>query len=232
MSGAVPPAGEGRIVVIGRGSNVWHRLRERPSLQWVNRLAIGHSEIGDTSFMATDVVWILAYSRRASENRAMFELLSASNIGRCIYVSTATANVVDITSCYNYPSVKARAECDARELLNAQVVRIGLVYHQPSELPPGNNAATSLDELSEAIAGTLGSHAPPRTNLFRSVTRPFPSLRDRALFEAYGRLIRRFRRRPCLLRPVDIILRAAGIRWYGYLYLSNWLWFGQSARSH
>jgi hypothetical protein len=60
--------------------------------------------------------------------------------------------------------------------------------------------------------------------LFEMIDRPFGSGAERALYRAYGSLQWRVRRWPCVLRPLDFTLRALGIRWYGYVNLSNRLW--------
>jgi hypothetical protein len=61
-------------------------------------------------------------------------------------------------------------------------------------------------------------------HLFKMVSRDFGSGFERTLFLIYGHVQWLLRRFPCALRPVDLVLRALGYRWYGYLLLSNRLW--------
>ena len=122
------PTDGARVVVIGRNSTVWKRLREHPALAAANVVAIGHGEVAATEFKATDAVWIFSYSRDADENRALMELLRAKGAASYHYLSTATVNVAALTGCYSYPRAKAEAERDAIRILNAEIVRVGVVY--------------------------------------------------------------------------------------------------------
>lgn len=219
-----------RIVVIGRNSIVWKRLqRVSPAAAGANVLALGHAEVAAAELSADDVVWILSYSRDADENRRLFETLRSKGAGSYRYVSTATANVAEVTRCFGYPRAKADAEDDARRILDAEIVRIGVVYEAPGELPAGRSAATSLDEIAAAMFAGPPGVAGGYRNLFTIVDRPFRSGVERALFGLYGALLSATGRFPCLLRPVDLLLRLLGMRWYGYLYLSNRLWLRDRA---
>jgi hypothetical protein len=64
--------------------------------------------------------------------------------------------------------------------------------------------------------------------LFDIVSRAFSGTTEAAIHRAYGLLLRACGAWPCLLRPLDALLRALGIRWYGYVYLSNRLWTAKS----
>lgn len=209
-----------RVVVIGRNSAVWKRLREHASSWTESALAIGHSEVADAPISYQDKVWILSYSRDAEDNRALLARLKEKGAASYHYVSTATANVAELTRCFGYPRAKAEAEADARRLLNAEIVRVGIVYGDESELPGGCNAATSLGEIATAMFGLPQAPA-ARRDLFRMIDRPFRSGVESMLYRGYGALLEASGAFPCLLRPLDLLLRAAGMRWYGYLYLSN-----------
>ena len=63
-----------------------------------------------------------------------------------------------------------------------------------------------------------------RMMLFKLVERPFGSRFERAVFASYSRAMALFSWKPCLLRPLDLVLRGMGYRWYGYVFLSNRLW--------
>ena len=49
------------------------------------------------------------------------------------------------------------------------------------------------------------------------------------LYRLYGRLQALCGSRPCLLRPLDLLLRGLGMRWYGYTHLSNRLWTSKTS---
>ena len=104
-------------------------------------------------------------------------------------------------------------------------LRLGIVHKEESELPGGQNLATSERQIAEFL---LRPHFPSTTdgliNLFDLVDRPFRNSLEARLHRVYGTTLWAVRRFPCVLRPLDMVLRALGIRWYGYVQLSNHLW--------
>jgi hypothetical protein len=215
-----------REVIVGKNSTVWRELARRPDIVAKFQVALGHNDLHSARFLPTDRLWIFAYSRKADENAALIERLAHAGAAEYVYVSSATTNVVPKTRCYNYPMVKLLAEDLARERLNARVLTIGVVFGRLSELPGGATIATSYDELANFMLapqwpGSLGQ--PVR--LFTPCERPFKSKAEEIAFRLYGYAMRVLRRWPCVLRPVDFVLRGMGYRWYGYLYLSNKTWF-------
>jgi hypothetical protein len=217
-------SGAPRLVVIGRNSVLWSRIADRVLTQHPDSLAVGHRDVAaGLQLSADDCVWIFSYAPDADANRQLFERLKRLGAGHYVYLSTATANIAADTSCYRYPRVKREAERDAAQTLDAAIVRIGLIYDDPAELPAGTSAATRLDDL---IAAMVQPDCPPQEGgrvvpLYRLVERPFGSSIERAAFAAYGALLRLSGPYPCLLRPIDLLLRSIGWRWYGYLRLSN-----------
>lgn len=211
----------GRTIVVGKNSRVWRSLSDDPRLTAC--IAIGHADVADFVFSETDQVWILSYSRDMTQNRALFAALAQAGAQRCVYVSTATANVDVVTQCYEYPRVKRACEQLSRSENGARIVSIGVVYQRPADLPAGTTMATSLDQLAEAIATPVGADD-DQINLFEPITRPFGSDAEQLVYRFYGIVQKLAGGWPCLLRPFDFALRTVGWRWYGYLYLSNRLW--------
>ncbi len=206
-------------MIIGRNAKIWAQLATYPALQ--GAIALGHKDVASFEGAPGDVVWILSYAREPAQNSALFETLKERLAAgtRVVYVSTATANVAQMTGCYTYPRVKRLAEEDATKILDARIVRIGLVHETPEELPAGHSAVTSVAQLAEAMAAPPSQEALLR--LYEMQSRPFGSGLESTAYSVYGALQRLVGRHPCLLRPVDVLLRALGWRWYGYLYLSN-----------
>lgn len=217
------PAGSGRNIVLGKNSAVWRSLCTDPRLA-SGFVAIGHAELNSFAFTPGDRVWVLAYARDFEANRAMFDRLSAAAGITVVYVSTATANIDAVTNCYQYPRIKRQCEVLSRSMLNARIVTIGVVYGDKTELPGGTTIATSLGEIADFMVRPRFADDPDAaTLLFSPINRPFSGPLERTAHASYGWLQRRVGW-PCLLRPIDIVLRALGWRWYGYLYLSNRLW--------
>jgi hypothetical protein len=211
-----------REIVVGRNSAVWTALAEDEGFS--RRFhSLGHKDVADYSFRTDDRVWILSYSRNSRENQELLDLLRRSGVRNAIYVSTATTNVVARTQCYEYPSTKLEAERCARSLVGAKILTIGLVFKSEAELPAGIVMATHLESLRQFMRQPI-FEKDQTVRLFKPVQRPFSGTLERQVYGIYGLAIRICGRWPCLLRPVDLVLRALGWRWYGYLFLSNKLW--------
>lgn len=212
-----------RLVVVGKNSALWSRISERVLAQRPDSLAVGHGDLDGLKLTSEDLVWIFSYAPSEEANRQLFEKIASLGSGGQVYLSTATANMADRTTCYRYPRVKAQSERDARRILGARVVRIGLIHDDPAELPAGTAAATRLADLIAAMIDLRlaedGGREP--INLHQLIDRPFSGPIESAVYHGYGRLLRLAGSWPCLLRPLDLLLRSVGWRWYGYFRLSN-----------
>jgi hypothetical protein len=214
-----------RDVVVGHNSKVWRAVAKSPGVVDRFRTTISHRDLSRFEFGASDRVWVFSYSRSSAENSALLATLAEAAVSEVIYVSSAATIVVQQTDCYMYPRVKRAAEMEAQQQLGAFVLTLGLVYSCMEELPAGVNAATSYAELAEFLLSPSWSQdGGRRMNLFRLIDRPFSGPLERALFSWYRRLVDLFPHRPCLLRPLDMVLRTFGYNWYGYVHLSNRLW--------
>jgi hypothetical protein len=218
------PFGECREVVVGRNSKVWHRLSASKSIRDRFKLAIGHRDVGRFIFTPADRVWIFSYSRSPSENAELLRNILDAGINEIVYVSSATTNVAAISRCYEYPRVKRMAECDVEKIGIARIVALGVVYGELSELPQGSTVVTSLLDLERFLLHPTWNDSDRRVNLFRLIEMPFAGRIESLIYTAYGSALWRLRKFPCLLRPIDVVLRAFGIKWYGYVYLSSRLW--------
>lgn len=221
----VEPVFTQRLIVLGRNSKVWASLNKSPLLANIPIVAIGHAELPHFAFRSGDKVWVFSYSHSVNENRLLLETLARQQNISITYISSASTNVTTITRCYNYPTVKQQAQEDAVRLCAARIINIGWFYSNVTELPAGRTAATSVDELALTMQSPNNATTGHIVNLFSLVDRPFESQLEKVLYQLYGILLKGSGRYPCLLRPVDLILRMVGMRWYGYLYLSNSLWF-------
>lgn len=214
-----------REVVIGRNSKVWKAAAANPAVVKRFSVAIGHLDVPQFGFQPNDRVWVLSYSRRAEDNSRMLATIQAAGVREVVYVSSATTIVNRLTPCYEYPRIKQQAEEEARIRLNARILVLGLVVERFDELPSGANAATLQSWIDDFL---LAPHWPhdegTRMRLFEIVSRACLRAWEARLQRAYCSLQWSVRRWPCVLRPLDYLLRAMGIRWYGYINLSNRLW--------
>lgn len=214
-----------RDVFVGHHSKVWHALSRRMAPVGLTPVAIGHRDISTFPFTGSDRVWVLSYSRIPAENSKLLQQLRQTGARQIVYVTSSSTIIDAITSCYEYPRVKRRAELEALEVPAAKVLTIGMLYDDPAKLPGGANVATSYDELAAFVAKPQWPDGGGRRkHLMHIVQRPFGRPVEHWAYVHYGRLQRLAGARPCILRPLDLLLRALGVRWYGYVYLSNSLW--------
>jgi hypothetical protein len=214
-----------REVVIGCNSKVWRAVVANERIARSFAIALSHRQVGEFPFAPGDRVWVFSYSRVPRENAELLAVLEAARVREVVYVSTATTIVTRLTKCYEYPRVKQLAEEQARGRLSARILTLGLVVTHVGELPSGHNAMTLQSAIEEFM---LAPHWPhdggARMNLFDMVAVPFGTAWEAGLYRVYDRLQWALRHWPCILRPFDLVLRAVGIRWYGYVNLSNRLW--------
>lgn len=214
-----------RNVVVGKNSKVWLALVASGLTERWLALAIGHQEVRDFKFLPGDRVWLLSYSPIEAGNAQIIDRIQAAHVEMLVYVSSSSAVVAESTNCYAYPRTKLAAERYAAQFENARILTLGLVYENPTELPAGDNVATSIEALAKFLLSPLWEHGKAgRHLLFKQNSRPFSNEVERFFYRAYGVVIYSFRRYPCLLRPLDLLLRCLGYRWYGYTYLSNRIW--------
>ena len=214
-----------REVVLGRNAKVWQTLSADRRIGAVFAHAIGHADLAGFAFTPDDRVWVLSYSRDPAENAALLNQLGRAGVAEVVYVSSSSCIVAAQTGCYEYPRVKLAAELQALALQGGKVLTIGLFFVHEDELPAGDNVGTSATDLADfMLAPRWPDGEGRRMRLFRRVQRPFSGPVERMLHRAYGVATRAAGRFPCLLRPVDLVLRALRMRWYGYVYLSNRLW--------
>ena len=214
-----------REIILGGSAKIWQAIAKQPGIADRFRHVIGHKQLSSFAFMPQDRVWVLAYSRVPRENTAMLTALRQAGVKEVIYISSSSTIISSITNCYAYPRAKKLAEDEALALPNGKVLSLGLVVSHEDELPSGGNAATTIQEIAKFLLTPIwASDHGKRAHLLRIVDKPFRNKSERALYRLYGRLIQAAKSKPCLLRPLDLLLSTLQMRWYGYTYLSNQLW--------
>lgn len=221
-----------REIVVGCNSKVWKALARDTAVVGRFTCAISHHQLEAFAFEPSDRVWMFAYSRDPSENSRMLARLEEAHVAGVVYVSSASTIVAQITRCYEYPRLKAQAEAEARLRLRACVLVLGMVYESIEDLPAGLNAATSIHSLARFMLEPQWIEDDGRTRrLFEPLSRPFSGALESTAYRIYGALQRACGTWPCVLRPLDYLLRACGWRWYGYVHLSNRLWYSTISSS-
>ncbi len=211
-----------RDILLGRNSLVWQRLATDWRVAERVICTIGHRDVAGFEFTENDRVWVFSYSRLEHENKVLLQRLQDARVAEIVYLSSSSTRIAAKVSCYEYPRIKRQAELLVDAMPIGRVLTVGLIYESESELPSGHNAATSINELAEFMLAPLWTAK--RTDLLRMVKRPFSSKFEQLLYRSYSFAIMATGNYPCMLRPVDLILRALGMQWYGYVYLSNRAW--------
>jgi len=212
-----------RDVVIGRNSKVWRAVSANQAVAQRFKIAISHSEVAGFAFTPADRVWVFSYSRVPAQNSGL--LANLQQVREVVYVSTATTNVTKLTHCYQYPCVKQAAESEARQRLNARILTLGLVVKDLREAPGGRTMTTPQSMIEAFILAPQWPHDGGNSmRLFEPIDAPYVRPWEARLHRLYDSVQWKVRRWPCVLRPVDLVLRAMGVRWYGYLNLSNRIW--------
>jgi hypothetical protein len=214
-----------REVIVGCNSKVWRAIVANHQVAGRFRVAIGHAAVAQFPFTTADRVWVFSYSRVPQENSRLFDVLEAAGVREVVYISSASVIVTRFTQCYEYPRVKQLAEDEARRRLNAHILTLGLVVGRIEELPSGRNVATVQDTIAAFLLAPRWPHESGNgMRLFEPVEVPFTRRWEAGLHGLYDSVQWIVRRWPCVLRPFDLVLRTLGIRWYGYVNLSNRLW--------
>jgi len=214
-----------REVVLGHSAKIWQQIARQPGVAHRFQHGISHRQLQSFTLTPADRVWVFAYSRLPRENSAMLAHLQAAGVAEIVYISSSSTIIGSLTTCYEYPRAKKLAEDEVESMPNGKVLTLGLVVENESELPAGANAAVTIAEIARFMLTPQWPEAQGRrAHLLRIVRRPFRHGLEQALYVAYGWLMRRLSRKPCLLRPLDLALRTMNMRWYGYTYLSNQLW--------
>ncbi|MFT3859346.1 MAG: hypothetical protein QM742_18190 [Aquabacterium sp.] len=218
-----------REVVLGRSARIWQAIAREPGIAERFQHALGHAELASFAFTPEDRVWVFAYSRVPAENSTMLRRLKEAGVAEIVYITSSSTIIAPLTDCYEYPRAKKQAEDEAVALPQARVLTLGLVVEREDELPAGSNAATTIAEIARFMLTPAWPVAQGRrAHLLRIVQRPFHGplggAVERALYGLYGAMMSVAGRHPCVLRPVDLVLRVLGMRWYGYTFLSNRLW--------
>jgi len=214
-----------REVIIGSNSIIWKQLSNHDLLSGTSVEAISHREVESYDFLKSDRVWVLSYSREHQENLDLLNMIKNSSVNEVVYVTSASTNVLEVCDCYEYPKAKAKAHEAARLICNARILAIGLFYVDECDLPAGTTAATSAKMFAEFIQSPDWNTTDTIQLLFKPITRPFNSVFEKLMYTSYGKMQSLCGSMPCILRPLDLVLRSLNMRWYGYLYLSNKLWF-------
>lgn len=214
-----------RDVVLGRNAQIWQAIAREPGIADRVRHTLGHAELDQFEFTAQDRVWVFSYSRTPEDNTRLLQRLASAGVGEVVYITSSSTITAQLTRCYAYPRAKKLAEDAASALPMGKVLVLGLVVPDDSALPAGDNVATTFSDMARfMLAPDWPDHGGRRKALLRQVKRPFRGRTEAALYRLYGGLMRLAGSHPCVLRPIDLLLRVLGMRWYGYTYLSNQLW--------
>jgi len=209
-----------KTLLVGKNSRLYKNNLKKFS-QIVD-VAISHADISGVEGVEYDAAIILSYSRNFANQISLIKGLKKISFKNLIVISSVSALVAENYSCYEYPKVKLAHERLYLEYFpRACIVRMGTVFDKKKSTPNKGTLVTDLDELVQMLS-VLITGSPNQIITFCKYCDFGVDSIEARIHSIYSKLIIRLSY-PCLLRPVDIFLRALGFNWYGYGVLSNLL---------
>jgi hypothetical protein len=210
------------LLIIGKNSKIWNKIKKDIKK---NRVIteISHDQLRFLKKQKRfDEIWIFGYSINVNENYDLLHSAVSIKYKKCFYFSSKTTNICQVTKDYKYPMIKKISEDFLKRYNNTYIVRLGLVYGKTSDIPGGGSYVTSYKEIIKFInQDKRRIWYNKDIDLAKLIIKNFSSEFERAVYKLYGLILMSGLFRPILLRPIDLILRLIGWRWYGYFYLSN-----------
>lgn len=221
------------ILIVGSNSRVWAALSAHIDNQKLkkNFHAVSSQDIFDLSpsllRRSFSRAVVFSYSRDLAENMKLLRNLRLF-VPSVIYISTCSVIAADRGYPYKYPRVKRAVEIFARDSKLFEclhIIRLGMVEgtFEPGSLK-GIYKYTTLAMIAQFIQTPVCQN---RTsvrfqNLYRIVENPIGHGLESLCFKCYRRAILFHPVMGAMLRPVDLIFRALGWRWYGYSFIANY----------
>lgn len=223
------------VLVVGSNSSLWAALCESPILQnqnsGINFFAVSSRDIYGLSpelfqFSFSHAV-VFSYSRKLEENMKLLRNLRLL-VRNVIYISTCSVIAANKGYLYTYPRAKREVEVFARDsnLFEClRILRLGMVEGTfDADSMTGRFKYTSLEMIVREIERSCSNDRTKVSfeNLYVSAERPFDSRMEELCFKIYCRMLQWNFVMGVVMRPLDVVFRALGWRWYGYNCLVNY----------
>ena len=204
-----------RKIIIGKNSNLYKNYKN-DFLSFFD-FAISHNEIASFHFLPNDFIFVLSYPRSISGIKKMVILMKQLKNNKILLLSTCSAILNNITSCYYYPKIKFLQEkYFSKTFHNLIIFRVGTVIRK-NDYDNYYGLCVINDKVFFRMIREFIKRNPKEQLVTRFDILDFKgSFFESHLYDIYCRLIFSLIPFPCILRPLDVILRLFNIRWYGY----------------
>ncbi|CAM8346238.1 hypothetical protein MCERHM63_00828 [Candidatus Methylopumilus planktonicus] len=209
-----------KIILIGKNSGLYRNFK----LYFDGFIdeAISHRDLHKIKFSKSDVLIILSFTFNKNSQDYFINLLKKTSASQVIVFSTAACLVSEKIKCYAYPDFKLQSEKNFMKAIPETVIfRFGTIIDYQSRHFYRGTYVTEISDVVNAIKSAI------KLNLKSKVISMYSFCKftnknsfEYLLYKFYCKLILRMSC-PCLLRPLDLILRLVfGYKWYGYGALS------------
>jgi hypothetical protein len=209
-----------RIILVGKNSGLYRNFK----LYFDDFIdeAISHNDVHNFKFSKSDVLIILSYSFNTNLQRYFIGLLKKTSVNQIIVFSTVACLVSEKIKCYAYPDLKLQSEKNFRRSIPRTVIfRFGTIIDGQSRYVYRGTYVTEISDVVNGVKSAIKLHLKSKViSIYNFCEFNNKNCFEYLLYQYYYKVISRMSY-PCLLRPLDLILRIVfGYKWYGYGVLS------------
>lgn len=208
-----------RKIIIGKNSNLYKEFRYE--FDDIFDLAISHKDLQNFGTKKTDIYFILSYGQSEKEMSQLLNEIKKIKHNNVILLSTSAVIVSKYSQCYSYPRLKMMQEnFFIKKMSNFIIYRVGTVLRKNNLYQNRGtcvlNSNLFFKTLKKLLSGEFVSQVVQEYEFVEIKKNTFESI----IYLIYTVTIRLFYRFPCVLRPIDLMLKILNYPWYGYGTLS------------
>jgi len=208
-----------RKIIIGKNSNLYKEFKKE--FDEIFDLAISHKDLHNFVIKKTDIYFILSYGQSEKEMSQLLSEVIKIKQNNVILLSTTAIIVSKYSKCYAYPKLKMMQEnFFSAKMSNFIIYRVGTVLRKNNLYHNRGTCVLNSDlffrTLKKLLSGEFVCQVVEEYEFVRIEKNTLESI----IYFIYTVTIRLFYKFPCVLRPIDLILKILNYRWYGYGALS------------
>lgn len=209
-----------RKIIIGKNSKLYKNYKN--DFLEIFDLAISHKDISSFNFQPNDFILFLSYPRSLSALNKLTSLLTMIKKNKVVLLSTCSIVVNHLTNCYSYPKIKLLQEkYFSKTLHNLIIFRVGTIISKKDYVSYYGTCILSDKVFFKTISDFINNKLNDQLVTKFDVLDFKGSLFESFIYKSYCCLIRISIPFPCILRPLDFIVKLFGKPWYGYVALTK-----------
>jgi len=212
-----------KTLIIGKNSRLVNQLGINKKNNIIK--LISHSDIQNelNSGVVYKNIFLFSFSYKMQENMSMIEKIKLFSVESEVYIISSTSVFAyRISPFYKYPGIKSKM--DSYAISNGfHILRIGYVVDDERSLNSGEYLITHPNDICDFIDSPLKASKSRAVDLFKYVNLPM-NIFYKIFYSVYLFALFHLGRYAFVLRPVDLILKVAGVKWYGYNALGVIYW--------